>query len=69
MLEKLLFKRTTPFVPRCQYVFDDGDLLVRCEEESDFGLYFGNRQVIAQISFCMYHTISQESLWQGGKGL
>jgi hypothetical protein len=67
MAEKLLFKRTTPLFKQCQYVFDDGEMLVRCDDTADFGLYFGTAQVIAQISLCFYHTVNQESLWAGGK--
>ena len=62
------YKRTTPFVDRCQFMMDLGKKkAMRCEESADFGLYFSTDSFTGMISMCIYHTINQESLWAGGK--
>jgi hypothetical protein len=58
------FKRTTPFQEQCGFVFETyGGEFERCEAESDFGLYFGKGDVIRAVSLCLFHTVSQESIW------
>jgi hypothetical protein len=62
------FKRTTPFEEQCCFVADTGEgLWERCEEEADFGLYFGDNARVTMVSLCHYHTVYQESLWIAGK--
>ena len=62
------YKRTTPFIAQCQFMMDLGkNKAIRCEESADFGLYFSTQDFTGMISFCMYHTINQESLWAGEK--
>ena len=58
------FKRTTPFQSQCGFVAEvaDGEF-ERCEEEADCGLYFGKGDVIRAVSLCLFHTVSQESIW------
>jgi hypothetical protein len=61
---KFRFKRTTPFQEQCGFVAEvmPGEY-ERCEEESDYGLYFGRGDTIRAVSLCLFHTISQESIW------
>jgi hypothetical protein len=60
------FKRTTPFDERCQFVWSEADLIVRCEHQSAFALYFGNDETVNAVSLCLYHLVNQENLWIGG---
>jgi hypothetical protein len=58
------YKRTTPFQDQCGFVAEaaPGEW-ERCEEESDYGLYFGRGDMIRAVSLCLFHTIRQESIW------
>jgi len=58
------FKRTTPFQKQCGFVAEivEGEY-ERCEEDADFGIYFGRGDIVRAVSLCHFHTVSQESIW------
>ena len=65
---KFRFKRTTAFEKRCCFVIEHPDgFWERCDEDSDFGIYFGDNKKVKMVSLCHYHTIYQESVWVGGE--
>ena len=66
-MAKILFKRTTPFSEVCSFIVADSyGEYERCDEESDFGLYFRQSDArVMMVSLCHYHTIYQESIWIG----
>jgi len=67
-MAKILFKRTTPFSEVCGFVVaDEYGEYERCDDDSDFGLYFRreSNQIVTMVSLCHYHTIYQESVWVG----
>ena len=58
------FKRTTPPQKHCAFVYESAPgEFERCDEEADAGLYFGRGNFDAVVSLCLYHLISQESIW------
>jgi len=67
-MAKVKFKRTTRFEDQCCFVFEsEPGFWERCEEDADFGLYYGDDKRVSMVSLCHYHTIYQESIWVGGK--
>ena len=68
-MAKILFKRTTPFSEACSFVVaDEYGEYERCNDESDFGLYFRQSDAkVMMVSLCHYHTIYQESIWIGDR--
>jgi hypothetical protein len=64
VVHKIRFKRTTPFSDNCAFIVDTGwGELEPCASKADFGLYFGNDEMVGMISYCHFHTIYQESVW------
>jgi len=73
-----IWKRTTPFSKHCQFVLNvdnENNKIDVCEEEAEFGVYMGIQTpnnsdgfdvTTLSVSFCLYHTIYQESIWIGG---
>jgi hypothetical protein len=55
-------KRTMPYVERCEFLWVEDDLVMRCEESADLSLYFGNDYSVSVISLCSFHRITQEEL-------
>jgi hypothetical protein len=55
-----------PFLDQCCFVAEVHDgFWERCEEDSDFGLYYGDPVVM--VSLCIYHTVWKESLLRQGE--
>ena len=60
------WKRTMPFQKNCQFMFENAEgMIERCDEQSDFALYFDFQTVgMGIISLCHYHTTWQENIWK-----
>ena len=56
-----------PYVERCEFLWVEDDLVMRCEESVDLSLYFGNGYSDSVISLCLFHRITLEELWRGDK--
>ena len=68
MLDPIPFKRTMPFTEQCCFVAETHDgFWERCEEDADFGLYFGKGSAVKMVSLCHYHLVFEESLLKAGK--